>query len=163
MKYSSIGQTIISDSFMNIQMNFNNSIINNNDRIELQLKNIGVIIVKRENQNWKIIENNSNQQLVELLNSKIEHLEAIEEKIGISLQNLSIAIESVNKLKLYCEVLSLSNNGPSSSFSIEVGIYDKNNTIIDFRSITNDKYDFLGFEIFSFGTISIENTLSKFV
>jgi hypothetical protein len=156
MEYSSIGQTILPKSFMNVQMSFKITKIMDSDRIELHLNNVADLILKRNNGTWFVVENNDKKHLSESLDSKIEHLDALEEKFGISLQNLTVNILDQNSIKPYCEVLSTSNKGPVFSFSIEVGIYNKTNKIIGFTSLSKSKEDFLGFEIFSFSKINLE-------
>lgn len=156
MEFSSIGQTILPKSFMNVQMSFKITKIMDNDRMELHLNNVADLILKRNNGTWFVVENNDKNHLSESLDSKIEHLDALEEKFGISLQNLTVNILDQNSIKPYCEVLSTSNKGPVFSFSIDVGIYNKTNKIIGFTSLSKNKEDFLGFEIFSFSTINLE-------
>ena len=150
MKYASMGETILADSFIDVTMNFQRlTSVNDKDRINLQLKNIANVIIQRDNGAWYIVEYSTEESLEDYINQRIEHFEAIEEKIGISLQNCSVKISDGKYIHPYCEVLSLSSK-EIPDFAIEVAIYDKQNRIIGFSHIDRDGEDFLGFEVFSF-------------
>lgn len=150
MKYMTMGETILADSFIDVTMSFNRlTNVNDKDRINLQLKNIANVIIQRDNGAWYVVEYNTEESLEDYINQRIEHFEAIEEKIGISLQNCSVKISDGKYLYPYCEVLSLSSK-EIPDFAIEVAIYDKRNRIVGFSHISRHGEDFLGFEVFSF-------------
>ena len=150
MKYASMGETILADSFIDVTMSFNRlRSVNNKDRINLHLKNIANVIIQRNDNTWHVVEYSTEESLEDYINQRIEHFDAIEEKIGISIQNCSVKISNGKYIHPYCEVLSLSNQ-EIPDFAIEVAIYDKQNRIIGFSHIDRDGNDFLGFEVFSF-------------
>lgn len=153
MKYSS-GFLISENSFLDTELDFQLDQISNGDRLELKISNITDLILIRQNNSWFVLETQSKEKIKIKLDSKIEHYEAIEEKIGLSLQNFSINVINDDTISLFCEVFA-DTNGPKSSFAIEVAIYDKNNKIVSFRNIKREKDDFLGFEVYSFDNISL--------
>ena len=115
----------------------------------------------RNDDQWFVQECNEKLKLEEFINSCIEHFEVIEEKIGISLQNMSASITDDNSIKLYCEVLPLTESGPACSFAIETAVYNKSNKVIGFSNIRREKSDFLGFEIFSFGNVGLSANVDE--
>lgn len=156
------GTSILNESFIIIQLTFQklNRCVDG-DRIELKIKNIGDLSIVRENSEWYVnnfipILSSKNQ-----LDSLIEHFEVLEEKFGISLQNFSAIANNDKELNLFCEVIATSGEFALSSFAIEVGIYDKSNKIVHHANIKREKEDFMGFEIFHFGTLYLPISISN--
>lgn len=155
MNYSD-GIIILENSFLDTELDFQleNGNISNGDRLELKISNIADLMLLRQNNSWFVLEEHSKEKTKIELDSKIEHYEAVEEKIGISLQNFSVNIINNNTIRLFCEVFS-DTKGPKCSFAVEVAIYDKNSKIVSFSNIKKIKEDFLGFEVFSFSNMSL--------
>lgn len=162
------GMTIPTLSFIDVVISFvkdgNKFKVNNGDRIEIRLKNIANLTAEYQSGEWYVIEYDNQRMLREYIESRCMRLETIEEKFGISIQNISIDIEfddGITSIKPYCEIIAISDQSPFFDFSIEVGIYDKSNKIIGFTSIHRYKSDFMGFEIFSFNSIEINKPLKE--
>lgn len=155
LEYSSMGCDILPNSFLDAGIRYEIDEISDGDRIELYLSNIGYFLILRKKREWYVIEYYEKPKIEKHLNNIIEQFEAIEEKIGICIQNISIKIADNNSIELFCEVLSANGEPPTSSFAIEVAIYNKSNKIIDFKSIRKGKDDFIGFEVFSFGSFTL--------
>lgn len=143
------GYVISENSFLDTELDFQLKNIYNGDRIELKILNIADFTLIRQNSTWLVLEEHDKESIKIELDSRIEHYEAIEEKIGLTLQNFSVIVVDENKISLFCEVLS-DIKGPKYSFAIEIAIYNKNNKIVTYGRIEKDKEDFLGFEVFSF-------------
>ncbi len=131
------------------------------DRIELEINEgrFASIRLIRERGQWWITESKERSTYNRSLKSKIEHFEAIEEQSGITLQNFSVKVEDENSLDLFCEVLSLDGKVKESRITIEVAIYDSDNDIVFFRSLSSS--DFKGFEVFHFGTMKLDITVDE--
>lgn len=151
MCYNSLGIDFLPNSFLDVEMEFKIDDILDEDRFELQLSKLGKFLLIRKNGTWFVDDERTIAKQEKELDTMLEHFEALEEKIGISIQNMSAKLVSEDEIKLYCEVISPNGEPPLSSFSIEVAIYNKSNKIIGFSSIRRDKDDFIGYEVFSFG------------
>lgn len=136
------------------------------DRIEMEINNgkFASLRLIRERDNWMVVESIERSTYNRELKNRIEHFEAIDEQFGITLQNFSVKVEDDNSLNLFCEVLALNGEVPQEGFNVEVAIYDSDNSIIYQTSISKYDGDFKGFEVFHFGTISLDipvNEISK--
>lgn len=136
------------------------------DRIEMEINNgkFASLRLIRERDNWMIVESIERSTYNRELKNRIEHFEAIDEQFGITLQNFSVKVEDENSLNLFCEVLALNGEVPQEGFNVEVAIYDSDNSIIYQTSISKYDGDFKGFEVFNFGTITLDipvNEISK--
>ena len=79
MKYASMGETILADSFIDVTMSFNRlRSVNNKDRINLHLKNIANVIIQRNDNTWHVVEYSTEESLEDYINQRIEHFDAIE-------------------------------------------------------------------------------------
>ena len=112
------------------------------DRIEMEINKGKFVSLRliRERGNWMVVE-------------------SIERST-----NFSVKVEDENSLKLFCEVLALNGEVPQEGFNVEVAIYDSDNSIIYQTSLRKYDGDFKGFEVFNFGTISLDipvNEISK--
>lgn len=128
------------------------------DRIEMIVNEgkFATLRLIRERGQWVIVESIERSTYNRELKSKIEHFEAIEEQFGITLQNFSVKVEDENSLMLFCEVLALNGEVPQEGFNVEVAIYDSDNSIIHHTSLRKYDGEFKGFEVFKFGTISLD-------
>lgn len=174
-KLSSFDTTIPSNSFMDIILFFfetnSKSNIKDGDRIEIHIENLCDLNIIRDNGQWTLVDfidviqaqqekESRISNLNEEINTRIEHFEALEEKVGISIKNINVNIEDERKIKIYYEMLSSSPSGPSCSFSIEAAVYDKQNKIIGHNSIFENGENFLGFEVSSF-SVSLDSNIDK--
>lgn len=156
LNYTSEGCDIIPNSFLDAKIEYEINTVFDGDRFDLRVNDMFDLLAIRNNGEWYVMEYDSKSNFEKRLNNIIEHFDAIEEKIGISIQNISVKIVEDDELKLFCEVLSINGEPLEYSFAIEVGVYDNDNKIIGFTSIHKDKDDFLGFEVFSFNTLSLD-------
>ncbi|MCB0539722.1 MAG: hypothetical protein KDE33_19555 [Bacteroidetes bacterium] len=105
------------------------------------------------------------KQFEKRLIKKIERLEAFEERLGVSLQNLSLKIDdSYIWATIYCEVHSTNGTTLEDALNIECVLYDNDGSIIDKKSAYIDSDDFFGFELIELtftGDISIAEQVSK--
>ena len=154
--YSKDKYSIIPNSFVDFHIEFKMKTIGEEDRFEIKLNN-ATIVIKNTIQNqrfvWNVvdfyeIQNSTNGSKVNNV-IRLEHLEAIEERAGITLQNLSVKVTNSESVHAYCEVLSLADT-PNHSFSVEAIAYNYENDVIGHCIISKDKKDFLGFEVFCF-------------
>lgn len=134
--------------------------ISDNDLIyiSIELPNEGIEITlcyqKNEN-NWVLINKEKTEikikltpkQLEKNLLKRIERLEAFEERLGVSFQNISIKIEVNNWFTVFCEVHSTNGTTINDDLSIECVLYDKDGSILnkEKKDILSD--DFFGFEL----------------
>lgn len=85
------------------------------------------------------------KQLEKSLLKRVERLEAFEERLEISIQNISIKIESY--ITLFCEIYPVNGSSIKENFKIECVIYDNDGLVLD----RNERYlqsdDFFGFEV----------------
>lgn len=131
------------------------------DRIELEINEgkFASIRLIRELGQWWIVESKERSTYNRNLKGKIEHFEAIEEQFGITLQNFSVKVEDENSFDLFCEVIAIDGKVEKSVFTIEAAIYDSDNDIVYHTSLTSS--DFKGFEVYNFGTISLDITIDE--
>lgn len=107
----------------------------------------------------------SPKQLEKRLFKIVERLEAFEERLGVSIQNLSLKIEDGYKwLTIYFELHSENGTTLEESLHIECVLYNNEGLIIDKESRNIYAYDFFGFElveIYFTGDISKAEQVSK--
>jgi hypothetical protein len=105
------------------------------------------------------------KQFEKRLMKKIERLEAFEERLGVSLQNISLKInDNFIWATIYCEVHSTSGTTLKESLNIECVMYDNDGLIIDRESAYVGSDDFFGFGIIELtfsGNISEAEQISK--
>ena len=135
----------------------------NGDRMELIVNDgkFATLRLLRERGQWTIVESIERSTYNRDLKSKIEHFEAIEEQLGITLQNFSIKVEDENSLKLFCEVLALNGEIPENDFTINIAIYDSNNEIVYTDSESKYAEEFKGFEVLTFDYIKLDITVDE--
>ena len=79
---------------------------------------------------------------------RIERLEAFEERLGVSIQNLSVRIESERKwLTIFYELYSASGTTIKEYVTLECILYDEYGLIIDKENFTVGPDKFFGFEV----------------
>ena len=136
------------------------------DRIEMEINKgkFASLRLIRERGNWMVVESIERSTYNRELKNRIEHFEAIDEQFGITLQNFSVKVEDENSLKVFCEILALNGEIPENDFTINIAIYDNNNDIVYTDYESRYAEEFKGFEVFNFGTISLDipvNEISK--
>lgn len=87
------------------------------------------------------------KQLEKLLLKRIERLETFEERLGISLQNISIRIDDTYSFKIYCEIHPINGTTIDEPFTIECVLYDNGGLIIDKGDSFVSSDDFFGFQL----------------
>ena len=156
------GRFLQPQSFVNVAMDYKElKSLHDQDRIELDINKgtIASLLLIRLYDQWWIAESKERSTYNRNLKSKIEHFEAIEEQFGITLQNFSVKVEDENSLDLYCEVLALDGKVEKSDFTIEAAIYDSENEIVYYTSLSSS--DFKGFEVYHFGKIYLDITVDE--
>jgi len=152
--------------------------ISNNDvlfiTVELQQEGKEITVSLKKNEyNWQIIqvENTdleiklSPKQLEKILLKKIERLEAFEERLGVTFENISLKLDD-NYIwaKLFCELHSSNGTKLNESIEIECVLYSSDGTILEKNSEYVNEEDFFGFELIEFsffGNIEMANNVSK--
>lgn len=88
------------------------------------------------------------KQIENSLIKKIERLEAFEERLGISLENLTLKVDdSYCWATIYCEVHSTNGTTIKESLNIECVLYNNDGKIIDKTSTYINSDNFFGFEL----------------
>jgi len=105
---------------------------------------------------WNIIDKEQTEveikltpkQLEKRLIKRIERLEAFEERLGVSIQNLSLKInDSYTWATIFCELHSTNGTTIEKSIKIECVLYDNDGSIIDTESAYVSSDSFFGFEL----------------
>ncbi len=107
-----------------------------------------------------------NKILIKSLLSKIERLEAFEERASITFENISIRVESYGGIAIFLEIHP--KNGSSipignGRIDIECVLYGEKNTILESYDRSLNSKDFFGFELmkFVFTDDNIANEIKK--
>jgi hypothetical protein len=108
---------------------------------------------KKNETNWILIDKEKTdieikltpKQLEKSLIKRIERLEAFEERLEVSIQNISIKVE--NYITLFCELHPINGTSIEEDINVECVIYDKEGLVIDKTSASIDSDEFFGFEI----------------
>lgn len=137
----------------------------NGDTLQLQFDNVAKVIVEYQTGSWYVLEckqyYNNNEDISKIIESKCMRLESIEDKLGISIQNISILVSEYSAEKESClitpccEIIGEKSESSYPNFSIDVAVYNKLNKIVGF--VTNYIYDFLGFKVCAYQSIHIES------
>lgn len=153
------GQFLQPNSFVDTQIKYHKIKKSyDGDRIELEVNKgrIASLLLKKERDQWWIVEEKSKDSASKNLKNKIEHFEYLDEKFGLTLQKFSARVINENSIDLFCEVLSANSEISEEGFNIEVAIYDIDDNIVEHSSISRYDDDFKGFEVFHFGPINLD-------
>ena len=90
------------------------------------------------------------KQLEKNLLNCIERFDIFEERLGVSIQNISVKIDG--SLKIFGEFHSTSGTSIKKDIDIECVLYDKDGLVISKRSKHIDSNEFFGFEVFEIET-----------
>jgi hypothetical protein len=109
--------------------------------------------LQKNGSNWSVINIDKNEIEIKLtpkqfeksLLKRIERLEAFEERFEISIQNISIKVESF--ISLFCEIHPINGTTIKENFEIECVTYDKDGLVLDKKSAHLYAEDFFGFEV----------------
>lgn len=109
--------------------------------------------LQKNGSNWSVINIDKNEIEIKLtpkqfeksLLKRIERLEAFEERFEISIQNISIKVESF--ISLFCEIHPINGTTIKENFEIECVIYDKDGLVLNKKSAHLYAEDFFGFEV----------------
>lgn len=131
------------------------------------------ISFKKDENKWQMaqVENSdleikfTPKQLEKILLKKIERLDAFEERLGVTFENISLKLAD-NYIwgKLFCELHSLNGTKLNDSIEIECVLYSNDGSILDKKSASIYEEDFFGFELIEFsltGNIEMANNVSK--
>ena len=141
------------EAFVDAYLEFHAEDVTEGDRFEIKL-NDATVVIQNMNNTWDIIDFYEVHSLSDPFsntspNIRFEHLEALEEQVGISLQNFSVQSKCEGIIQAYCEILSVSKMA-KSSFWIVAAAYDIDNKVIGYARELIDPKDFLGFSVLSF-------------
>jgi hypothetical protein len=102
------------------------------------------------------------KQLEKSLLKRIERLDAFEEKLEVSLQNISTKIiNDKNDFTLFCELHSSSGTNIKDSIYVECVLYDNDGLVLEKSSQSIDPDDFFGFEVIEFYKIGNAKDVNK--
>lgn len=104
---------------------------------------------------------NMKEILEKSLLQRIERLEAFEERMMIRLENISIRINELNWIILFCEVHPVNGTKLSKDIRIECVIYDKEGAILEVGQNYLDEENFFGFEILEYKFYNGEELADK--
>ncbi len=170
----STGDFLPQNSYLDIKIKYKDiQGANNGDRMEIKLKDFAILpLVLLDNQ-WywhtDVIEYIGGEFVLrppisraekimqkKKLKNKIEHFESIDEKFGLTLQNFSFEIIDWNNIKMFCEVIALTDEILEEGFTMNIAIYDNNNDIVYTDSKSVYAEDFKGFDILTFDYIKLD-------
>lgn len=107
----------------------------------------------------------SPKQLEKILLKKIERLDAFEERLGVTFENISLKLDdSYIWAKLFCELHTSNSTKLNESIEIECVLYSNDGSILEKKSESVYEDDFFGFELIEFsftGNIEIASNVSK--
>jgi hypothetical protein len=105
------------------------------------------------------------KQLEKRLIKRIERLEVFEERLGVSIQKISLKLnEGWIWATLYCELHAINGTSIEDSLNLECVLYDNEGSIIDKESSYINANNFFGFELIKLtftGDISKAQQVSK--
>lgn len=163
--YMHSGQELLSNSFVDVKIScggLTRSIVSDGDRIELGIPQIASLILKRDNSQWFFVECNkiiSNDEI----KAKIEQFEAIEEKIGITLQNFSVHVKDEQSFDLFIETL-ITDEERCKEFPkipLKLVLYDNDNNVIHMQGLNLYNNRYFIFQVLVFSVNISESTLSN--
>mgnify|MGYP006956038125 CR=1 FL=1 len=160
VSYYDGGYPIPKDSFLDIRILFKITGLKalDGDRFEIIFIDNVHFNFQYEHNGWFVenVENLKEKQLQNLkrLDSVVERFEALEEKLGIVLQNISVNIDAKQELTVFCEMMSL--NGLNLQYDVKLLIiyYSIEGKIINMDEETIYSESFVGFQIVKF-TVSL--------
>lgn len=105
------------------------------------------------------------KQLEKILLKKIERLDAFEERLGVTFENISLRVDNSYVWgTLFFELHSSNGTELNESIKIECVFYGNDGSILNKESTSVYKDDFFGFKLIEFtftGNIEIANSISK--
>lgn len=137
-------------------------VINNCWEIKLRYTKLDAaykwLVMESVNNNPMELRHNSDVE--KNLIDSIEHFEAMEEKLGVTLQNFSVCVIGKSHLDLFYEMLITGEGVSARCFALQVVIYDKLGKI---RYTTEENVfsdSFLGFKVMSHPDICLDMPLT---
>jgi len=135
--------------------------ISENDLIYISIELIQeggalVLCFQRKGNNWIITDKEKADIEIKLTPAQLEknllkcteRLEAFEERLGVSIQNISTRIENhLNWFNLFCELHAVSGTTINEDIKIECVLYDKDGLVIDQEDKWINSKKFFGFEL----------------
>ena len=97
------------------------------------------------------------------IKSKIEQFEAIEERIGIALQNFSVQVKDEHSFDLYIETLVTDEERcrEFQKIPLKLVVYDKENNVIHMQGLNLYNNGYSIFQVLEFSVKISETTLSN--
>lgn len=127
-----------------------------------------IISFKKNGNDWDIVNIEqseieiklSSEQLAKQLLSKIERLEAFEENLGVTLENISVIVENSGMTYVHLELHPISGTQITKTINVQCIAYDNRGSIMNTTKDWISPANFFGFENFAF-YISDPEKISK--
>ncbi len=87
------------------------------------------------------------KKIKNLLREKVEKFEVFEENLQIKIENVSIKVEDLQNLSVFCEVFPRKGTNIHDNIAIEFVLYDFDGSIIDKAESHIYSDDFFGLEV----------------
>ena len=128
------------------------------------------VCFKNHNNSWDIIDIEKSEieikltpkQIQKALLKKVERLEAFEEKLEVTFQNISTKIvNDSNDFTLFCELHTTNGTNIKDYIKIECILYDSDGLVLEKSSKSVNPDDFFGFEVIEFYKVGNADEVSK--
>lgn len=122
------------------------------DRMELEISGKTKLLLVRNNGEWFVFDKETKSSVFLThpeLESQIEHFVAIEDRMGITIQNFCVRYSNDGTLYIDFEVLATTDDYYKKSFCIYSVIYDKVNNIVSMENVFTGNEGFKGYGKYS--------------
>lgn len=128
------------------------------------------VCFKNTGKKWEVIDIDKSEIEIKLtpkqiqkgLLKKIERLDAFEDKLGISFENISTKIiNESNDFTLFCEAHSSNSTTIEDYIDIECVLYDGEGMVLEKKSKSLSPDDFFGFEVLEFYGVGNADEVNK--
>jgi hypothetical protein len=160
------GEELLPKSFVDVKIAFEGikrSMVSDGDRMKLKISKIASLLLRRDNSQWYFVEYSSIKIGNDEIKSKIEQFEAIEERIGIALQNFSVQVKDEHSFDLYIETLVTDEERcrEFQKIPLKLVVYDKENNVIHMQGLNLYNNGYSIFQVLEFPVKISETTLSN--
>ena len=160
------GEELLPKSFVDVKIAFEGikrSMVSDGDMMKLKISKIVSLLLRRDNSQWYFVEYSSIKIGNDEIKSKIEQFEAIEERIGIALQNFSVQVKDEHSFDLYIETLVTDEERcrEFQKIPLKLVVYDKENNVIHMQGLNLYNNGYSIFQVLEFPVKISETTLSN--
>lgn len=140
-------------SFGILRVRFNEiTEVRDGDRMEFEINGKTKLLLIRNKGEWFVLDKQT--KALDFLNyqeleSKIEHFETIEDRMGITIQNFSLRYSNDRTLYIDFEIIATNTNYYKKAFCIYTIIYDRDNNIVSMVHDFTGNDGFKGYGKFS--------------